>query len=100
MTTTRAGARLEVGLVDEPTLSAHGPLSGLAWPASPSPAGGDGNRRQWSRAPARQPGWTPPLVGRGPELARLDQEFHRAVAGRLRVVLLSGETGAGKTRLG
>jgi class 3 adenylate cyclase/DNA-binding NarL/FixJ family response regulator len=41
----------------------------------------------------------PSLVGREPELARLDAEFDRARAGELRCLLLIGEPGLGKTRL-
>ncbi len=39
------------------------------------------------------------LIGRGPELERLDAELTEVVEGRLRVVLLLGEAGMGKTRL-
>jgi transcriptional regulator with GAF, ATPase, and Fis domain len=39
------------------------------------------------------------LIGRGPELDRLDAELTLVVEGRLRVVLLLGEAGMGKTRL-
>ena len=41
-----------------------------------------------------------PLVGRRDEMAVLDDEFARAAAGEFRVVLLSGEAGVGKSRLG
>ena len=41
-----------------------------------------------------------PLVGRGDEMAALEGEFARAAAGEFRVVLLSGEAGVGKSRLG
>jgi DNA-binding CsgD family transcriptional regulator/tetratricopeptide (TPR) repeat protein len=41
----------------------------------------------------------PGLVGRGEELARLAEEMSRAAAGELRVVLLVGEAGVGKSRL-
>ncbi len=41
-----------------------------------------------------------PLVGRRDEMAALDDEFARAAAGEFRVVLLSGEAGVGKSRLG
>jgi predicted ATPase len=39
-------------------------------------------------------------VGRGPELGRLRAAFTEAMAGRRRTVLVAGETGIGKTRLG
>jgi DNA-binding CsgD family transcriptional regulator len=41
-----------------------------------------------------------PLVGRREEMAVLEDEFARAAAGEFRVVLLSGEAGVGKSRLG
>jgi len=40
-----------------------------------------------------------PLIGRDVELAALDAEFVRASAGELRLVLVTGEPGIGKTRL-
>lgn len=49
-------------------------------------------RRRFSRG-------APSLVGREPELARLDGEFERTRAGELRCVLVTGEPGLGKTRL-
>ena len=39
------------------------------------------------------------LVGRGGELAQLEAELRRAVAGELRCVLLLADPGVGKTRL-
>ena len=42
----------------------------------------------------------PEFVGRRDELAALDDELGRAVAGEFRVVLLQGEAGTGKSRLG
>jgi len=41
-----------------------------------------------------------PFVGRQEEMAALEDEFARASAGEFRVVLLSGEAGVGKSRLG
>ena len=41
----------------------------------------------------------PELVGRGEEIAALDEEYASAVAGQFRCVLLSGDPGVGKTRL-
>src|SRR5262245_4856227 len=41
----------------------------------------------------------PPLVGREPDLARLEEALERAVAGRGRLVVLTGEAGIGKSRL-
>jgi DNA-binding CsgD family transcriptional regulator len=41
-----------------------------------------------------------PLVGRRDEMAALEDELARAAAGEFRVVLLSGEAGVGKSRLG
>ena len=41
-----------------------------------------------------------PLVGRRGEMAVLEDELARAAAGEFRVVLLSGEAGVGKSRLG
>ncbi len=39
------------------------------------------------------------FVGRGPELARLDDEQRDAIAGRGRIVVLAGDDGAGRSRL-
>jgi len=39
------------------------------------------------------------LVGRGTEVARLDDEYRRAASGEVRVVVLTGDPGLGKTRL-
>ncbi len=39
------------------------------------------------------------LVGRGAHLSQLESELGEATARRARVVLLTGEAGAGKTRL-
>jgi DNA-binding CsgD family transcriptional regulator/tetratricopeptide (TPR) repeat protein len=39
------------------------------------------------------------LVGRSREIAELDDEYRKAVAGEFRVVLLAGDPGLGKTRL-
>ncbi len=41
-----------------------------------------------------------PLVGRRGEMAVLEDELARAAEGEFRVVLLSGEAGVGKSRLG
>jgi DNA-binding CsgD family transcriptional regulator len=41
-----------------------------------------------------------PLVGRRDEMTALEDELARAAAGEFRVVLLSGEAGVGKSRLG
>ena len=41
-----------------------------------------------------------PFVGRREEMAVLEDEFARAAAGEFRVLLLSGEAGVGKSRLG
>ncbi len=43
---------------------------------------------------------SPPLVGRSAALARLDAALEAATAGQGRTVLISGEPGIGKTRLG
>jgi ATP/maltotriose-dependent transcriptional regulator MalT len=43
---------------------------------------------------------SPDLVGRREELGALEDELARAVAGEFRLVLLSGEAGVGKSRLG
>ena len=40
------------------------------------------------------------LVGRANEMAVLEDEFARAAAGEFRLVLLYGEAGVGKSRLG
>ena len=42
---------------------------------------------------------TPPFVGRASELARLTAAWTSAAAGRAQLVLVTGEPGAGKTRL-
>lgn len=49
--------------------------------------------------PARQTRCVPPFVGRQRELDELDGELESAVAGRARLILVSGEPGIGKTRL-
>jgi predicted ATPase len=41
----------------------------------------------------------PELIGRRDELARLEDELSRAAAGELRLVLLLGDAGVGKSRL-
>ena len=41
-----------------------------------------------------------PFVGRGPELRRLRSAVTEAAAGQRRTVLVAGEAGIGKTRLG
>lgn len=46
------------------------------------------------------PSARPRLVGRRDEMAALEDEFARAAAGEFRVVLLLGEAGVGKSRLG
>jgi DNA-binding SARP family transcriptional activator len=54
-------------------------------------------------APAGAPAASPvsgPFVGRGPELGRLRSAFAEAAAGHRRAVLVAGEAGIGKTRLG
>jgi DNA-binding winged helix-turn-helix (wHTH) protein/tetratricopeptide (TPR) repeat protein len=40
-----------------------------------------------------------PIVGRGPELERLDRHLERALAGRRQLVFVSGDAGIGKTTL-
>jgi DNA-binding SARP family transcriptional activator len=54
-------------------------------------------------APVRAPAASPvsgPFVGRGPELHRLRSAFAEAAAGHRRTMLVAGEAGIGKTRLG
>lgn len=57
--------------------------------------------RGWDKPlpPAHSYVYRPRLSGRGAELDRLMQAFHKARAGTTQVVLLSGESGIGKTRL-
>lgn len=43
--------------------------------------------------------WRTRLVGRAAEIAKLETEQRRGLAGELRCVLLLGEPGVGKTRL-
>jgi DNA-binding SARP family transcriptional activator len=50
-------------------------------------------------APALPEFWSP-LVGREPEMARLRQDWERARSGRGGCLLLAGEAGVGKSRLG
>lgn len=63
------------------------------------------NRGSVTRAPASAVGAReagrggPGLAGRAEQLARLEGEAGRAATGELRVVLLSGEAGVGKSRL-
>jgi predicted ATPase len=47
-----------------------------------------------TRAAAR-----PGLIGRGTELAAIEAQRRRAIAGELRVLLITGDPGLGKTRL-
>jgi DNA-binding CsgD family transcriptional regulator/tetratricopeptide (TPR) repeat protein len=49
----------------------------------------------WAASPSG-----PQLVGRAAELTALEDEFGRAAAGEFRVVLMLGEAGVGKSRLG
>ncbi|NOY25085.1 MAG: AAA family ATPase, partial [Oligoflexia bacterium] len=49
-----------------------------------------------SRSPRRR---QPPMIGRGPELARVQDELRRAVAGHGHMLVVEGESGCGKTRL-
>jgi|GEM_PF-190172 len=51
------------------------------------------------QSPARSFGVASPLVGRDKELALLEQELERLIAGKGGVRLLTGEPGAGKSRL-
>ncbi len=61
----------------------------------PPPGGtGYGTPKRWRTSRAG-----PELVGRRDELAHLDEEVKRAAAGELRLVLLLGEPGVGKSRL-
>jgi DNA-binding CsgD family transcriptional regulator/tetratricopeptide (TPR) repeat protein len=43
--------------------------------------------------------WAAPLMGRSVEMAELEREYHRALAGEFRCVLLLADAGIGKTRL-
>jgi DNA-binding SARP family transcriptional activator len=52
-----------------------------------------------SPAPAAAPA-SGPFVGRGPQVGRLRSAFTEAAAGQRRTVLVTGEAGIGKTRLG
>jgi DNA-binding SARP family transcriptional activator len=82
---------LEAGIL---TQAAH-----LSAPALSPP------RRQPAAAPAppadgdRTPAGTAPFVGRAAELAQLTRLAHEVSAGRLRIALMTGEAGAGKTAL-
>src|SRR5262249_5721812 len=49
--------------------------------------------------PASAGGWTAPLVGRDPELARLHGHLARAAGGERQFVFVTGGAGIGKTRL-
>ncbi|MGQ0464050.1 MAG: BTAD domain-containing putative transcriptional regulator [Sporichthyaceae bacterium] len=65
-------------------------------PASVPPAGAS-----WRQSPAASSfAWRAPFVGRAPEREELRGLLDRAVAGRGALVLLGGEAGVGKTRLG
>jgi hypothetical protein len=99
---------------DHGTRTADDAISGLAEPpavllplvrqssSQPQPnAAGAPCSAAWERARIRlMPGARLPLVGRRDEMAALEDEFIRAAAGEFRVVLLSGEAGVGKSRLG
>ena len=51
-------------------------------------------QRNWSGIPRR-----PSLVGRGAEIAALDEQLALARTGAFRVVLVTGEPGIGKSHL-
>jgi class 3 adenylate cyclase/ATP/maltotriose-dependent transcriptional regulator MalT len=68
------------------------PLKGMGEPVSAFSV-------EWRDALAAPAERRPGLVGREVLLARLEAELDHAVAGRLRVVLMLGEAGVGKTRL-
>ncbi len=88
-------------LRQEPELTL--PTTAVAAPAAsaapvPQQPGGD----SWTRPPlppAVTAGSRVPLVGRGPERARLDRVWRECAAGETRLVLVSGEPGIGKSRL-
>jgi DNA-binding SARP family transcriptional activator/tetratricopeptide (TPR) repeat protein len=67
----------------QPTLGIPVTPQGAAWPTAPEPPSPD----------------EPPLIGRERDLARLAEWLDGAVAGRGRLVVLSGEAGIGKSRL-
>ena len=96
-------AALERELSVEPSAPTRRASAALR-PARGAPAaearGGSGG------PPRRAPGGSgperlgrPPLVGRGPQRARLTELWRAAEAGQARLVLVAGEAGAGKTRL-
>lgn len=66
--------------------------------SSPVPAGQTSTQRRRETMPAPHR-VAAPFVGRRAERAALDEELRRAAAGELRIVLLTGELGIGKTRL-
>jgi class 3 adenylate cyclase/DNA-binding CsgD family transcriptional regulator/tetratricopeptide (TPR) repeat protein len=96
---SRGGLRFNsLGLVELKGLSDPLPVAELVWTDDPTAAGPAG--RSVPRRPRRAPvPRGPALVGRPDELARLEEEYARAVAGEFRCVVLTGEPGVGKTRL-
>ena len=58
-----------------------------------------GDRTEGGHGSAPPPSLGAPLVGRSVELGRISEAAQRALLGRPAVVLLTGEPGAGKSRL-
>ncbi|MGE5601985.1 MAG: ATP-binding protein [Nitrososphaerales archaeon] len=97
----RAGLERELGVEPSPeTRALRDVLATLelaAQPTSRPPAEASRPRRQAPRAAPVQP--EPPFVGRERERAALDEELLLASQGRVRVAVLLGELGIGKSRL-
>jgi DNA-binding SARP family transcriptional activator len=82
----------EVGVEPAPeTESAYLDLLGVA---APGPGAGPG-----SVPPGRRPAPAAPFVGREAELSALTEAWARAAGGAAHMVLLTGESGVGKSRL-
>lgn len=95
----RGGVRFHpLGPLQLKGLSDPLPAVEVIWAAegtSAAPAGRSAPRRPRRLVATRGP----QLVGRVDELARLEEEYARAVAGEFRCVVLTGDPGVGKTRL-
>ncbi|MBT3885727.1 MAG: AAA family ATPase [Rhodospirillaceae bacterium] len=88
--------RLSAGFFEFDDLGLH-PLKGIAEPQQAWQAIGENFAASRFEAASRR-GLTP-MVGRGEEIALLQNRWRQSVAGEGQVVILSGEAGVGKSRI-